>query len=136
MHLLSATRRARSLTQADVASMAQISLPTLRALERGEGGVHALVAVMAVLGLRWGWAPDRTQAAAMLAARRRAKGLSQAELAVCIGVSRPTVIALERDLGGFSVMLGALINLEMGRRRRVVAARALRAAAKAEQEKG
>lgn len=38
-------------------------------------------------------------------------------------------------LGGFSVMLGALINLEMGRRRRVVAARALRAAAKAEQEK-
>ncbi|ARC36602.1 YihY/virulence factor BrkB family protein [Paracoccus yeei] len=39
-------------------------------------------------------------------------------------------------LGGFSVMLGALINLEMGRRRRVVAARALRAAAKAEQEKG
>ena len=37
MHLLSATRRARSLTQADVASMAQISLPTLRALERGEG---------------------------------------------------------------------------------------------------
>ncbi|AWX94518.1 hypothetical protein DPM13_14885 [Paracoccus mutanolyticus] len=35
----------------------------------------------------------------MLAARRRAKGLSQAELAVRIGVSRPTVIALERDLG-------------------------------------
>ncbi len=99
MHLLSATRRARSLTQADVASMAQISLPTLRSLERGEGGVHALVAVMAVLGLRWGWAPERTQAAAMLAARRRAKGLSQAELAVRIGVSRPTVIALERDLG-------------------------------------
>lgn len=99
MHLLSATRRARSLTQADVASMAQISLPTLRSLERGEGGVHALVAVMAVLGLRWGWAPERTEAAAMLAARRRAEGLSQAELAVRIGVSRPTVIALERDLG-------------------------------------
>ncbi|XQZ55960.1 XRE family transcriptional regulator [Paracoccus yeei] len=34
-----------------------------------------------------------------MAARRRAKGLSQAELAVRIGVSRPTVIALERDLG-------------------------------------
>ena len=99
MHLLSATRRARSLTQADVACMAQISLPTLRSLERGEGGVHALVAVMAVLGLRWGWAPDRAQAAAMLAARRRAKGLSQAELATRIGVSRPSVIALERDLG-------------------------------------
>ena len=68
MHLLSATRRARSLTQADVACMAQISLPTLRSLKRGQGGVHALVAVMVVPGLRWGWAPDRTQAAAMLAA--------------------------------------------------------------------
>ena len=33
-------------------------------------------------------------------------------------------------LGGFSVMLGALINLEMSRRRRVLAARKLRLAAK------
>lgn len=115
MHLFRVTRRARSLTQANVASMAQISLSTLRALERGEGGVHALVAVMAVLGLRWGWAPDRTQAAAMLAARRRAKGLSQAELATRIGVSRPSVIALERDLGAtVATVLKAAKLLGMG----------------------
>ena len=37
MHRVRVTRRARSLSQAEVASMAQISLPTLRALERGEG---------------------------------------------------------------------------------------------------
>lgn len=67
--------------------MAQISLPALRALERGEGGFHALVTVMAVLGVRWGWVPDRAQAATALAARRRAKGLSQAELATRIGVT-------------------------------------------------
>ena len=61
-------RAVPGLTQADVASMAQISLPALRALERDEGGFHAVVTVMAVLGVRWGWAPDRAQAATALAA--------------------------------------------------------------------
>ena len=54
---------------------------------------------MAVLDLHWGWAPDRVQAARALADRRRARGLSQAQLADRIGVSRPVIIALERDLG-------------------------------------
>ena len=99
MNTLRATRRSCGLTQASVAASAGISLPTLRARERGEGGVRALAAVMAVLDLRWGWAPDRVQAARALADRRRARGFSQAQLANRIGVSRPVVIALERDLG-------------------------------------
>ena len=99
MNTLRATRRSCGLTQASVAASAGISLPTLRALERGEGGVRALAAVMAVLDLRCGWAPDRVQAARALADRRRARGFSQAQLANRIGVSRPVVIALERDLG-------------------------------------
>ena len=99
MNTLRAPRRSCGLTQASVAASAGISLPTLRALERGEGGVRALAAVMAVLDLRWGWAPDRVQAARALADRRRARGFSQAQLANRIGVSRPVVIALERDLG-------------------------------------
>ena len=99
MNTLRATRRSCGLTQASVAASAGISLPTLRALERGEGGVRALAAVMAVLDLRWGWAPDRVQAARALADRRRARGFSQAQLANRIGVSRPVIIALERDLG-------------------------------------
>ena len=99
MNTLRATRRSCGLTQASVAASAGISLPTLRALERGEGGVRALAAVMAVLDLRWGWAPDRVQAARALADRRRARGFSQTQLANRIGVSRPVVIALERDLG-------------------------------------
>ena len=49
MNTLRTTRRQLSLTQASVAASAGISLPTLRALERGEGGVRALAAVMAVL---------------------------------------------------------------------------------------
>ena len=99
MNTLRTTRRSRGLTQAEVAASARISLPTLRALERGEGGVRALVAVMVALDLHWGWAPDRVQAARALADRRRARGLSQAQLADRIGVSRPVIIALERDLG-------------------------------------
>ena len=99
MNTLRTTRHSRGLTQAEVAAAAKISLPTLRALERGEGGVRALVAVMAVLDLRWGWAPDRAHAARALADRRRGRGLSQAQLADRIGVSRPVIIALERDLG-------------------------------------
>ncbi|WP_370470523.1 helix-turn-helix domain-containing protein [uncultured Paracoccus sp.] len=99
MNTLRTTRRSRGLTQAEVAASARISLPTLRALERGEGGVQALVAVMVALDLHWGWAPDRVQAARALADRRRARGLSQAQLANRIGVSRPVVIALERNLG-------------------------------------
>ncbi|MTH33572.1 MULTISPECIES: helix-turn-helix transcriptional regulator [Paracoccus] len=99
MDALRTTRRQLGLTQASVAASAGISLPTLRALERGSGGVRALVALMAVLDLRWGWAPDRVQAARALADRRVARGLSQAQLAARIGVSRPVIIALERDLG-------------------------------------
>ena len=99
MDILRTTRRSHGLTQVSVAASARISLPTLRALERGEGGVRGLVAVMAVLDLRWGWAPDRVQAARALADRRRARGLSQAQLAARIGVSRPVISALERDLG-------------------------------------
>ena len=61
---------------------------------------------MAVLDLRWGWAPDRVHAARALADRRRARGLSQAQLANRIGVSRPVIIALERDLGATVATLG------------------------------
>ena len=86
MNTLRTTRCSYGLTQASVAASAKISLPTLRALERGEGGVRALVAVMAVLDLRWGWAPDRVQAARALADRRRARGLSQAQLVVALAV--------------------------------------------------
>lgn len=99
MNTLRATRRQRGLTQADVAASAGISVPTLRALERGEGGLRALVSVMTVLNLRWGWAADRVTAAEIVADRRRTRGMSQAQLADRIGVSRQTVIALERDLG-------------------------------------
>ncbi|AWX93273.1 hypothetical protein DPM13_09600 [Paracoccus mutanolyticus] len=86
MNTLRATRRSCGLTQASVAASAGISLPTLRALERGEGGVRALAAVMAVLDLRWGWAPDRVQAARASPDRARARGSARRHWPIEIGV--------------------------------------------------
>lgn len=100
MDTLLAAHRARGMTQGNVARATGISVPTLRALERGEGGLGPLVAVMKVLGLRWGWVPHGEDAAAALAGRRKALGISQAELSRRIGCSRPTLIALERRLAG------------------------------------
>ena len=93
MDTLLAARRARGMTQGNVARATGISVPTLRALERGEGGLGPLVAIMGVLGLRWGWVPHGEDAAGALAGRRKARGISQAELARRIGCSRPTLIA-------------------------------------------
>ena len=72
MDTLLAARRARGMTQGNVARATGISVPTLRALERGEGGLGPLVAIMGVLGLRWGWVPHGEDAAAALAGRRKA----------------------------------------------------------------
>ena len=66
MDILRTARRARGMTQGNVARATGISVPTLRALERGEGGLGPLVAVMEVLGLRWDRAfrpgPERQRA--------------------------------------------------------------------------
>lgn len=53
IRLLRRARRDRRVTKAEITMQAGISLPTLQTLERGEGGVGALVAVMQVPDLRW-----------------------------------------------------------------------------------
>ena len=111
MDTLLAARRARGMTQGNVARAAGISVPTLRALERGEGGLGPSVAVMEVLGLRWGWVPHGEDAASALAGRRKARGISQAELARRIGCSRPTLIALERRLAGSVATLARALQI-------------------------
>ena len=97
--LLRDRRRDLSLTQASVAKAAGISIPTLRNLERGEGSIGSLSRTLPYLQLRWSWFHD-VNAGADLARRRRMRGLSQRALAERVGCSRPTIIALERDLTG------------------------------------
>lgn len=110
--LTALTRRSRKMTQADLAFEIGVSIPTARALERGQGNLQTMRRCMRVLGLCWGWARQDEDPAALLAAMRRKKGLSQAVLAERAGCSRPTIIALEKDLSGsVSILLAVLAVL-------------------------
>lgn len=114
--LIAQTRRSRGMTQADLAQIIQVSIPTVRALERGEGSLRLLGRAMQALGLGWGWVRQGENSATLLAARRREKGLSQAALAQRAGCSRPTIIALERNLSGsVSILLSVLAALGLRR---------------------
>lgn len=107
--LIAEIRRSRGMTQGDLAKEIGISIPTVRALERGKGSLEILRRCMGIMGLRWGWARLDQDPAALLAAMRRKRGLSQAILAERAGCSRPTIIALEKDLSGSVSILSAVL---------------------------
>jgi len=97
--LLRDRRRDLSLTQAAVACATGISIPTLRNLEQGKGSIESLSRTLPYLQLRWSWFYD-IEAGPEFVRRRRMRGLSQRALAERVGCSRPTIIAIERDLTG------------------------------------
>ncbi|WP_210401946.1 helix-turn-helix transcriptional regulator [Thioclava sp. L04-15] len=109
--ILRAERVARGLTQAELASRASISIPTVRALESGAGTLLSLEAILPILGLRWRIAKAGEHIGHVLAERRRARGFSQQALARKIGCSRVTVIALEAEFSGRVVTLSAALRL-------------------------
>jgi transcriptional regulator with XRE-family HTH domain len=108
--LLEQARRARGLTQAALARSAGISVPTLRALQRGSGTLRSLQEVMRILDLDWGWMPIGTDPVQPIVARRLAKGLTQADLARRVGCARGTIIDLEKNLGGSVAILIAVLS--------------------------
>ncbi|WP_255413789.1 helix-turn-helix transcriptional regulator [Pseudorhodobacter sp. MZDSW-24AT] len=109
--LIAQIRRSRGMTQGDLAEEIGISIPTVRALERGQGNLQTMRRCMRVLGLDWGWAQQDQDPAALLAAIRRTRGLSQAFLAERAGCSRPSIIALEKDLSGSVSILSAVLTV-------------------------
>lgn len=58
MKLILETRRTSGMTQPDVAQAAGGQRADIRPLERGEGSIRSLVAVIAVLDLCWSWARE------------------------------------------------------------------------------
>jgi transcriptional regulator with XRE-family HTH domain len=108
--LLEHARRARGLTQAALAMSAGISLPTLRALQRGSGTLRSLQGVMRILDLDWGWIPIGTDPVQFIVDRRLSKGLTQADLARRVGCARSTIIDLEKNLGGSVAILIAVLS--------------------------
>jgi len=109
--ILRAERVGRGLTQAELASRAKISIPTLRALERGAGTILSLEAILPILGLRWRVTTPGKHMGRVLMERRRARGFSQQALARKIGCSRVTIITLEAEFSGRVATLAAALRL-------------------------
>ncbi len=109
------------MTQLQLAHAAAVSVPTIHSLERGEGSLRSLISVMMVLDLGWGWIRDFGEAANALSERRRAKGISQHDLAKRVGCCRSTIIALEKRLvGSVSTLLNVLSALGFRQALRVI----------------
>src|SRR5687767_2898070 len=90
-------KRAR-LTQPDLARAAGLAERTVRALERGTGTLDSWDAALDALGVRLAGRnlPGGATLGGRLATLRRRRGLSQEALARCVGVTKPTIGALER----------------------------------------
>ncbi len=92
-------RKAAGLTQPNLATKAGLAERTVRALELGSGTLNSWnVALDALeLSLSGRNLPGGTTLGERLTTLRRRRGLSQEELARSVGVTRPTLGALERE---------------------------------------
>ena len=75
---------------------------TVRDVVEGQGTITSLDKLRAALDLKWSWTleTDGTSPGAALAARRKAKGISQRALAEKLQLSPQTVVTLERQFIG------------------------------------
>ena len=92
-------RKHRKLSQESTATKAGIDLDTLASLEAGHGTVRPFLATLQVLEYRVAEQDDDLALGPWLAQRRKMLGLSQQWLADQIGVSKPTIIQVERGQG-------------------------------------
>ena len=114
---LRAQRRASRLTQAALAAKADLAERTVRALEQGSGTLDSWHAALRALGLRLSGRnlPGGATLGLRLTTLRRRRGLSQQALARSVGVSKPTLGALERDgKGRLSTLQRVLVVLGAG----------------------
>jgi transcriptional regulator with XRE-family HTH domain len=95
-------RQDRQLTQSDLAQQAQLSIETLRLLEYGKGNLTSFWAVLSTLNLDIVGRnlPLGQHIGERIITLRKRKGVSQRDLVKLVGVSQPTLIALERHTGG------------------------------------
>ena len=100
--VLRSHRREKGLTQAKLAASAGLTEKTLRQLEQGRGNLDSWHAVLRQLGLELAGRnlPPGDTLGSRLAALRRRRRLGQRALAELVGVSQPTLIALEGQGGG------------------------------------
>ena len=107
-------RRASGLSQRALAGRAEIDLATVQGLERGSGTVLPLLAVLNALAYRFSDQTDSHDFGRWVAGRRKLNRLSQDALATKIGVSKPTIIQIERGRGNIRSLLRVLDALCIG----------------------
>ena len=112
-------RLATGLTQQQVADRAAIDLATVRVLERGGGTMGPLLGAFDVLGARFHDQPPEAPLPEWIAACRKARGWSQEALAARLGISKPTIIQIERGKGQVRSLVAVMSSL--GLRTEVVA---------------
>jgi len=108
-----AARRGRSLSQRKLAAKAEIDLATLQGLERGRGTLPPLLAALMVLEYRFVGQPTSVEFGRWLADKRKAVGFSQQALAARTGLSKPTIIQVERGRGNLRSLVGVFDALSM-----------------------
>ena len=98
---------------AELARDTGLSWITVRKALEGGGTIASLDRVRHAVGWRWSWtaSTDPLRAGRDLAARRRAKGLSQRDMAARLGVSPQTVLSLETRFAGRSETLARYLRV-------------------------
>lgn len=91
-------RRARRMTQEELAENAGLSTPTVRLLERTHGTLASWNIVLRALGLEVAGRnlPAGETLGRSIAALRQSRNFTQRGLAELVGVTQPTILALER----------------------------------------
>lgn len=103
--LIRDSRKASGLTQIELATAASVALSAVRTVEVGRGRASTLDAIVAALGLELrGRSLQVGRIGAALVRARRARKISQRQLARSLGVSRNTLAATERGGGLVSTL--------------------------------
>ncbi len=114
---LKKARKESGLNQCQVAGRANISVPTVRMLERGRGNIDSWNKVLSVLDISLAGRnlPKGDAIGKQIALLRRRRGLSQRALANMIQTTQPTMVALERrNEGRLHILDSALTVLGAG----------------------
>jgi transcriptional regulator with XRE-family HTH domain len=101
-HIIAELRSNLGITRSEVARRSGCSGPTVRSVESGGGSIASMLSITGALGALLTW-PDRNPVeplGASLAVARRRAGMSQRTMAAMIGVTQPTIVAMERRTDG------------------------------------
>jgi len=108
---LTSARLALRLTTRDLAVKSGLDRQTIKRLESGSGSLTALAKLTDALGLQF--SPSGQTVGELIRGRRHELGLSLNALAIQSGLSKPTILALERSSGLVASLEAAIAAMSM-----------------------